>query len=863
MNTFMEPGNYRQTQILGSLGQRLSGFCAGQWDLNAIWLLREDLQACLSLLSGQLSSTVQQSIDNIIHVLTHCIESTQFPDSGQTAQLAVLSHDLYAADSAQVKSDAETSPIDNASDTATTRAETPPKAFWRQWSEDAMPSQALSSHASLVPITQEAPTTGTSAMQDSNDNQAASSHMASEINTSSRHLRIYHVTDYSALSIQLDQILEKQGFDVELLGTELELQELLLALPADLVLIDASYSKNSTNIQSIIADYKKTSAKPLIAVQLSADAEAAETTRLANSAIDVVYSQNTDANSLVAHIDQLLKFGKGEQFRVLIVEDDRSQAMFAEGILRNAEISTKVLLSAENLLATIEEFKPDLILMDMYLPNANGIQLTELIRNSSHFQNTPIVFLSGESDEDKQMDALEAGGDDFLTKPIRPRRLIAAVQNRIKRHRALQLGAQPETPAAANTNGGLMHRTDMLDCMKKNIDSSNHALMYIELNGLNLLKDRLGLSALESLLKQFSQFLVKTCEAYPIARFSDGAFVMIYQGDCTESGLQKAAAKIRHQLMTQKFNVQDQIIEPRIQIGVCHFEHGDNTDLLITTAERTARSARAEASGILIYQPQASGEMLKEQRIVSLLNETNQGSALSHVYQPIVAVAGSDEKQFQTLLRLNDENGQVIPAAEFIPIAEKSNLIIGIDRWSISKAVSTIAAQANANNEMKLFVNQSNVTMLDPEHLGWLKNLLKANKIPDNCLVIEINHDDALLNQKSIHDFCQALIYSGIQFCLSRYNPKNDDSNLLESLPLSYVKLAHKFTSGSATQAVRDQIKLLVDRAHRHGLEVIGHSVEDAQTAATLWMSGIDYIQGNLVQSANNHLDFGFDQSVL
>ena len=863
MNTFMEPGNYRQTQILGSLGQRLSGFCAGQWDLNAIWLLREDLQACLSLLSGQLSSTVQQSIDNIIHVLTHCIESTQFPDSGQTAQLAVLSHDLYAANLAEVKTDAETSPIDNASDTATTRAETPPKAFWRQWSEDAMPSQALSSHASLVPTTQEAPLTGTSAMQDSNDNQAASSHMASEINTSSRHLRIYHVTDYSALSIQLDQILEKQGFNVELLGTELELQELLLALPADLVLIDASYSKNSTNIQSIIADYKKTSAKPLIAVQLSADAEAAETTRLANSAIDVVYSQNTDANTLVTHIDQLLKFGKGEQYRVLIVEDDRSQAMFAEGILRNAEISTKVLLSAEDLLPTIEEFKPDLILMDMYLPNANGIQLTELIRNSSHFQNTPIVFLSGESDEDKQMDALEAGGDDFLTKPIRPRRLIAAVQNRIKRHRALQLGAQPGTPAAVNTNGGLMHRTDMLDCMKKNIDSSDHALMYIELNGLNLLKDRLGLSALESLLKQFSQFLVKTCEAYPIARFSDGAFVMIYQGDCTDSGLQKAAAKIRHQLMTQKFNVQDQIIEPRIQIGVCHFEHGDNTELLITTAERTARSARAEASGILIYQPQASGEMLNEQRIVSLLNETNQGSALSHVYQPIVAVAGSDEKQFQTLLRLNDENGQAIPAAEFIPIAEKSNLIIGIDRWSISKAVSTIATQANANNEMKLFVNQSNVTMLDPEHLGWLKNLLKANKIPDNCLVIEINHDDALLNQKSIHDFCQALIYSGIQFCLSRYNPKNDDSNLLESLPLSYVKLAHKFTSGSATQAVRDQIKLLVDRAHRHGLEVIGHSVEDAQTAATLWMSGIDYIQGNLVQSANNHLDFGFDQSVL
>ncbi len=862
MNTFMEPGNFRQTQILSSLGQRLAGFCVGHWDLNAMCLLRDDLQDCLQMLSGQLGSSAQQSISNIIHVLTQCIDTTHFPDSGQTAQLSVLSQDLTLNESADSKPNTEASAVEVVQHSGLMRAETPPKAYWRQWSEDAMPSQALSTHEPLASVAPEAPLPKTPTMPSHIAPSSEPTSVAHDMHTPAKHLRIYHLSDYSALSIQLDQLLEKHGFDVELLSAELELQELLLALPADLVLVDASYSKNSALLQSVIGEYKKTSSKPLIAVQISADEDTTMAARPANAIFDAVYSQSTDANTLVAHIDQLLKFGKAEQFRVLIVEDDRSQAMFAEGILRNAEISTKVLLSAENLLVTIDDFKPDLILMDMYLPNANGIELTELIRGSAQFQNTPIVFLSGESDEEKQMDALEAGGDDFLTKPIRPRRLIAAVQNRIKRHRSMQLGTQAATQAA-NTNGGLLHRTDMLDLLKKDSNSTSHALMYIELNGFNLLKDRLGLSALESLLKEFSQFLVKTCAAYPVARFGDGAFVMIYQGDCSDSALHSAAAKIRQQLMAQKFTIQEHVIEPRIQIGICHFAHGDNSDLLITTAERTVRNARAEASGILIYQPQSSGEMLKEQRIINLLNKSNLSHVLSHVYQPIVAVAGSDEKQFQTLLRMTDENDQIIPAAEFIPIAEKSNLIVAIDRWSVSKATATIAEQASAHNEMKLFVNQSNVTLLDSEQLSWLKNLLKANKIPDSCLVIEINHDDALLNQKSIHDFCQALIYSGIQFCLSRYNPKNDESNLLESLPLSYVKLAHKFTSGSASQAVRDQIKLLVDRAHRHGVEVIGHSVEDAQTAATLWVSGIDYIQGNLVQSANTHLDFGFDQSVL
>jgi len=135
-------------------------------------------------------------------------------------------------------------------------------------------------------------------------------------------------------------------------------------------------------------------------------------------------AHQTEQLLFLAQAEQLLRFGKQEQYRVLIVEDDRAQAMFAEGILRNAEIITRVLLNSETLLKTIEEFLPDLILMDLYMPNASGIELTELIRKSDQFQNTPIVFLSGEIDEDKQVDALEAGGDDFLIKPIRPRRLM-------------------------------------------------------------------------------------------------------------------------------------------------------------------------------------------------------------------------------------------------------------------------------------------------------------------------------------------------------------------------------------------------------------------------------------------------------
>lgn len=861
MNTYMEPGNNRQTQILDYLGRRLATLCSGHWDLNAIWLLHEDLNACQQQFGDQLPASVQKSIRTAAQILNQSIDASQFPDHGQADQLALLSQDLFDDDASQAKTEQGTVSAEAGGGDGIARYETPPKAYWRQWSEDATPAKAFNAEELPAAIAKPAKAATAPSADEHQDHAILSDET---MHAPAKHLRIYHMTDYSALSIELDQLLEKQGFDIELINSDDELQELLQALPADLVLIDASYGDKYDAIHAIIANCRKTNAKRLIAVKLSATADADDATNTAGTHNDVVYSTAMDAGTLAGRIDKLLKFGKAEQYRVLIVEDDRSQAMFAEGILRNAEISTKVLLSAENLLETIDTFKPDLILMDLYLPNASGIELTELIRGSSHFQNTPIVFLSGEADEEKQMDALEAGGDDFLIKPIRPRRLIAIVQNRIKRHRALQNEATQLANPVVNHNG-LLHRNDMLDLLKKDHESPDHALMYIYLNGYNMLKYKLGLSALESLLKQFSMHIVQACTPQPVARFGDSAFVMLYQGDCSEDALQAAAVKIRQRIMAQKFNIQGQMFELRIQIGICQFALGNTTDLLITIAEQTARQANTQATGVLVYRPQSSAEMLREERIIALLSASDKdlNKALSHLYQPIVAVAGSEEKQFQTLLRLHDDDGQMIPAAEFITIAEKSNLIVSLDRWSIAKAIATIAEQKLAGNEIKLFVNQSNVTLLDPGQLAWLKNLLKAHKIPDASLVIEINHEDALLNQKSIQDFGQALLYSGLQFCLSRYIPKNDESNLLESLPLSYVKLAHSFTANLSTQKVRDQIKMVVDRAHGHGLEVIGHSVEDAQTAATLWISGIDYIQGNLVKSANDHLDFSFAQSVL
>jgi EAL domain-containing protein (putative c-di-GMP-specific phosphodiesterase class I)/PleD family two-component response regulator len=832
------------------LPARIAGYRVSRWDLNALWQMREDVRGMLR--AGLY--TEAEPLQGIDGILSACLAATKLPTDEEAEQLQDFSD---ASGMPMAKPAPVSAPVPEwqaqvpVSASAESRYETPPIAYWRQWSEGAGTPTAVNAEPPTTPPAADAAAPARMASMNETTKPAADHGF--------RNQRIYHLTRQGTLAQEIHLQLEQAGVDLELLDSVDELSELLQALPADLLLIDAEFAEDVLHIGGMIGDYRRKHPKYLTAVQLlppDGDAEAAAE-RFAM--MDAVISGNADARGVVARIDQILRFGKTERYRVMIVEDDRSQAMFAEGILRNAEISTKVLLEADNLIAHIESFKPDLILMDLNMPKASGIELTEMIRQSEQFQNIPIVFLSGESDEERQMDALEAGGDDFLSKPIRPRRLITAVQNRIKRHRALR-----GESAGGMKDTGLIRRSDMLTLMEQRIERSDQALFFIEINGINLLKDRLGLSAFENLLREFSAFLAGISQPAPVARFGDGAYALLYQGDTHEATMAAQAAKVRTRIMVQKFEIQGQSIEFRVHIGICAFEHGKgSTDILINAAERTARSARSDATGTVVYRPQSSAEVQREEAIIALLANADSNNCLSHLYQPIVAVAGGSEKQFQSLLRLTDGNDGIVPAAEFIHIAEKSNLIITLDRWSMTKAVATISERVAAGDQIKLFVNQSNITLLDEGQMTWLKNLLKAYGVPENSLVIEINHNDALLNQQSIKDLCQTLSGDGVQFCLSRYNPRNDEPDLLGSLPISYVKLANRLTAELGNQSARDQVKALADNAHRRGVEVIGHCVEDAQSAAALWMSGIDFIQGNLVHSADSSLEFGFDQSVL
>ena len=126
------------------------------------------------------------------------------------------------------------------------------------------------------------------------------------------------------------------------------------------------------------------------------------------------------------------------QYRVLIIENDPEQAMFFAMILQMAGMHASILFNPQKILNPVDQFKPELILMNLYLDGCSGIELASVIRQSPRRTAIPIVFLSNSDDESRQFSTAHFGADDLLTKPVKIEHLISSVENHIRRYRTLQ-----------------------------------------------------------------------------------------------------------------------------------------------------------------------------------------------------------------------------------------------------------------------------------------------------------------------------------------------------------------------------------------------------------------------------------------
>lgn len=543
-------------------------------------------------------------------------------------------------------------------------------------------------------------------------------------------------------------------------------------------------------------------------------------------------------------------------YRVLIVEDDRSQALFAQSVLHGAGMQAIVQMDAEGVQQAIAEHRPDLILMDLHMPGLDGMRLTALIRQNPQQQLLPIVFLTGDPDPERQFEVLDSGADDFLTKPIRPRHLVAAVANRIRRSRQQSQGTA-EGVALSNPETGLPTRHNLMLQLDAALAAAEHGgLMFIEIASALGLRERYGYAAFERLMMQAGRRLAEAARPYLLARLNDNSFLLLGRG-MDEDAVDALARSVRQALSAHPFVVRDdESLHLRCAVGHARLSQGfEEAGIALEAVERTALQARLLADGVAAHQ--GNGDAAAQEHLALLEGQ------IELAYQPIVAVAGSDTAQYQVLLRLRRNDGTLLSAGQVIPAAEAAGRIGDLDQQVLDHALGLLHRYQHAVPPMRLFVSQSLRSLAREAFAGWLLKAIADRQIAGSSLVIDVRLGDALVHAVTLQQFCERLMPAGVQFCLSQFEPGDEANALMTQLPLGFVRMAGRFAGSHASQQLRDELRGAIDAAHRAGLQIIGQQIEDPQAAAAMWMSGIDFIQGNVVQSVGSELDFDFQNTVL
>lgn len=548
-------------------------------------------------------------------------------------------------------------------------------------------------------------------------------------------------------------------------------------------------------------------------------------------------------------------------YRVLIVEDDRAQALFAESVLNGAGIEAFVVSDPTDVLETMARVRPELVLMDLHMPGLSGTELTALIRLQEAFLHTPIVFLTGDPDPEKQFEVLECGADDFLQKPIRPRHLVAAVESRVKRARAI--GQHRAGENSHNAATGLLTRPHLLRRLGEGLpDARRGGVFFLEIEGAASLRERYGYAAMEWLITEAGRHLSMLAGANPAARLNDNAF-LVFCPELEPSQLEDQARALRDGFGRHPIEINGENLRLRLAVGYASLQHGfSDAGAALEAAEVAARQARSTAVGLSAYVPPVRQDDHHD-TLAAALRCALVDNRLELIYQPIVAVAGGDEAQYQTLLRMRGDDGTLHNAAEIVPAAESAGLMQDIDRWVLEHALDVMQQRRAQSRPVRLFVPQSPRTLARDGYADWMTAAIDVRALDGPSLVIDLRLTDALIHSVTLRQFCEQMVPVGVQFCLSQYEHSSDADALLAQLPLGYLRLSARYAGSDGGGDVRDEMRVLIDRAHRLGLQVIGHRVEDPQAAATLWMGGIDYIQGNLVQHAGGELDFDFQHAVL
>ncbi len=405
---------------------------------------------------------------------------------------------------------------------------------------------------------------------------------------------IYLLDDDTTQARMLADRLGHFGYHVEMFTSPRALQDQVARVrPAACVLADDT----SAGFEVGGALYRFDPTLPLLYASRRDDIEAR--LRAVRSGGRAYLRKPIDLLELVDELDQASGHRAAAPYRILVVEDEDSLARYYQALLRDAGMRAMTVTAPLRTLQALEDFSPDVILMDVYMPLCTGAELAQVIQQRKTHAGLPIVFLSGEGDPDIQFAALRKGGHDFLTKPVNTDVLV-----RILKLRARQARLTASERVTDGMTGLLNHRriNDMLvtEVARARRGNTQLALAMLELDHFREITARHGHHAGDKVVKSLVRLLRGRLRSSDLAgRFGDDSFLVILP-ECDPDSARRLIDDMRERFSKIEHagdEAPEQVFSASFSIGLAAFPQTNSAESLLLAATAALEKSRRQGRG--------------------------------------------------------------------------------------------------------------------------------------------------------------------------------------------------------------------------------------------------------------------------
>jgi len=411
--------------------------------------------------------------------------------------------------------------------------------------------------------------------------------------------------------------------------------------------------------------------------------------------------------------------------------------------------------------------------------------------------------------------------------------------------------------ASHDTLTGLINRREFENCMASAFEKAStggeatHALLYLDLDQFKVVNDTFGHIAGDALLRQLSELIQLNIRSTDLLSRLGGDEFGIFLEHCDEDRAIQVAEAIRGAIEGYRFEWQESFTTVRCSIGVVMVSC-ENSDVASAMSSADVACYSAKDMGrnqVHLYRDSDVSLRHEEMKWVSRISSAVEENRLELFFQPIIGIGDKNETSrghYELLLRMRDENGNIVLPDQFIPAAERYNLMSTLDRWVISEALSELADRSDAGEaRYTLAINLSGTSLSEDRFLEFVIAELEKQQLPNGAICFEITETAAISNLARVVHFMRALKKLGCMFSLDDFGSGLSSFTYLKNLPVDYLKIDGQFISNVTEDRVDESmVKAISEVGHAMGIETIAERVETKKVLEKLATLGIEYAQG-------------------